>query len=103
MQHCPWIPHCHRTASGKAVTHAVVVRLHFRSAPSSTTAVAMEKAAIVALGSGSMPPYGGLLWLPGDVGLGGGDADRVTTAVVELLSAQAQGKRRLSNSDCALV
>ena len=54
-------------------------------APRSTTAVAMEKAAIVALGSGSMPPYAGFPpWLPG---LGGGDADRVTTAVVELLAA----------------
>jgi len=54
--------------------------------------VAMEKAAIVALGSGSMPPYGGLL-LPWLLGLGGGDADRVTTAVVEFVAAQAEGTR----------
>ena len=53
--------------------------------------MAMEKAAIVALGSGSMPPYAGLPpWLPR---LGGGDADSVTTAVVGLLAAQAERTR----------
>ena len=54
--------------------------------------MAMEKAAIVALGSGSMPPYGRLPWLIGEVGLGGGDAARVTTTGV-VFAANQQNQR----------
>ena len=39
----------------------------------------MEKAAIVALGRGSMPPYGRPFWAGGAAGLGGGaEIDDIT-------------------------
>jgi hypothetical protein len=44
----------------------------------------MEKAAIVALGRGSIPPYGRLFWLAGGAGLGGGDPTSEMTSGLTL-------------------
>ena len=46
--------------------------------------MAMEKAAIVALGSGSIPPYGRVFGLAGGAGLGGGDATNEMTSGLTL-------------------